>query len=56
MRIGVKKAKGEVKVKKNKRYDRVLREITENLESTDTAKALEAAQEKGASSWLNVLP
>ena len=54
--IDVKKAKSEVKVKKNERYDRVLREITENLESTDKAKALEAAQEKGASSWLNVLP
>ena len=54
--IDVKKAKSEVKVKKNERYDRVLWEITENCESTDKAKALEAAQEKGASSWLNVLP
>ena len=37
-------------MKKNERYDRVLREITENSESTDKAK------ENRASSWLNVLP
>ena len=42
--------------KKNERYERVLQDITTNLESVDKEKALEAAQEKGASSWLNTLP
>ena len=54
--IEVKKAKNEVRAKKNERYERVLQDITTNLESVDKEKALEAAQEKGASSWLNTLP
>ena len=52
----MKKAKLEAKLKKNERYDRVLDEIKANLGSTGKAKALEAAQEKGASNWLNALP
>ena len=52
----VKEAKLEAKLKKNERYDRVLEEIKANLGSTEKAKALEAAQEKGASNWLNALP
>ena len=52
----VKKAKTAAKAKKNERYDRVLEEITSSLRSTEQAKALEAAQEKGASNWLNALP
>ena len=51
----VKKGKLEAKLKKNERYDRVLDEIKTNLGSTEKAKALEAAQEKGASNWLNAL-
>ena len=54
--LDVKKAKEEVRTKKNKRYEQLLVEITSEMGSGQKAKALEAAQEKGASNWLNALP
>ena len=54
--IHVKKAKEKVKMTKNKTYERLLEEITLEIGSGPKAKALEAAQEKGASNWLNALP
>jgi len=52
----VKRAKEEVKTKKNKRNQQLLANLTTEMGSGAKAKALEAAQEKGASNWLNVLP
>ena len=52
----VNKAKREATLRKNERYDSDLQEILTQLGSSDKAKALEAAREKGASNWLNALP
>ena len=52
----VRKAKAEVKKLKDLKNSELLSEITTELGSSEKAKALEAIQEKGASSWLNALP
>ena len=52
----VRKAKAEVKKLKDLKNSELLAEITTELGSGEKAKALEAIQEKGASSWLNALP
>ena len=48
--------KNTVKERKNERYQKLLEEITNQLADDEKLKALEASQEKGASSWLNALP
>ena len=53
---GVRKAKAEVKKLKETRNNELLAEITAEMGSSEKAIALEAIQEKGASSWLNTLP
>ena len=52
----VRSAKNTVKSLKNNRYQKVLEDVTSQIQDDAKAKALEASQEKGASSWLNVLP
>ena len=52
----VKTAKGNVKNLKIDRYQKILDEVSSQIQDDGKAKALEASQEKGASSWLNVLP
>ena len=52
----VRKAKANVKKNKDLRNDELLAEVTIELNSDEKIKALEAIQEKGASSWLNALP
>ena len=52
----VNKVKNTVKERKNERYQKLLEEITNQLADDEKLKALEASQEKGASSWLNALP
>ena len=52
----VNRAKSTVKSKKAERDQRLLDELTALLGTTEKGKALEAALEKGASSWLNALP
>ena len=52
----VKAAKNTVKGRKNDRYQKTLDELSAQLQDNLKVKALEASQEKGASSWLNVLP
>ena len=52
----VRKAKKEAKDQKDLKNDELLAEVTSQLGSDEKAKALEAIQEKGASSWLNALP
>ena len=52
----VRTAKGNVKTSKNDRYKKILDEVSNQMQDDGKAKALEASQEKGASSWLNVLP
>ncbi len=54
--LDVKKAKDKVRMMKNKKYEQLLEAITLDMGSGPKAKALEAAQEKGASNWLNALP
>ena len=49
-------AKSGVKVEKAERNQKLLNEIIETLGASEKGKALEAALEKGASSWLNALP
>ena len=53
---GVRKAKAEVKKLKETRNNELPAEITAEMGSSEKAIALEAIQEKGASSWLNTLP
>ena len=53
---GERKAKAEVKKLKETRNNELLAEITAEMGSSEKAIALEAIQEKGASSWLNTLP
>ena len=52
----VNKGKNTIKERKNERYQKLLEEITNQLTDSEKLKALEASQEKGASSWLNALP
>ena len=52
----VRTAKNNVKSMKNDRYQKILDEVSSQIQDDGKAKALEASQEKGASSWLNVLP
>ena len=52
----VRKAKAEVKKKKDLKNHELLAEITNELGSSEKAKVLEAIQEKGAASWLSALP
>ena len=52
----VNKAKSTIKAKKNERHQALLEEITSQMVNDEKLKALEASQEKGASSWLNALP
>ena len=54
--IDVNKAKSTIKGNKNKQYEKLLEEITNETVTEENSKALEASQEKGASSWLNALP
>ena len=49
-------AKSGVKEEKAERNQKLLNEIIETLGASEKGKALEAALEKGASSWLNALP
>ena len=54
--IDARKAKADVKKHKDLRNDELLAEVTSELNSDEKIKALEAIQEKGASSWLNAIP
>ena len=52
----VNKVKSTIKAKKNERHQKHLKDITTQMTDEEKLKALEASQEKGASSWLNALP
>ena len=52
----VNKVKSTIKTKKEERHQNLLTEITTQMADEEKLKALEASQEKGASSWLNALP
>ena len=53
----VNKVKSTIKAKKDERHQNLLTEITTQMaDDEEKLKALEASQEKGASSWLNALP
>ena len=51
----VNKVKSTIKTKKEERHQNLLTEITTQMADEEKVKALEASQEKGASSWLNAL-
>ena len=52
----VNKVKSTIKTKKEERHQNLLTEITTQVADEEKLTALEASQEKGASSWLNALP
>ena len=54
--VSVNQAKSAVTSKKAERDQKLLDEIIATLGTSEKGKALEAALEKGASSWLNALP
>ena len=56
IKAAVTAAKSTVKSLKNDHYQKILDEVSSQIQDESKAKALEASQEKGASSWLNVLP
>ena len=49
------KAKANAKKQKDLKNNKLLAEVKSELDSEEIIKALEAIQEKGASSWLNIL-
>ena len=53
---GIRKAKDIVQAKKSEHNLKTLAEVTSEMQTYEKTKALEAAQEKGASNWLNTLP